>query len=75
MEHRFISMSDNFINAICMCKVSFVNCSVERIFDDLNCSKEKPCLAPELLKWIESNELSSKSLRCNVADSVVQLNT
>lgn len=77
MEHRFISRGDNFINAISMCKMRFMNCSAEKVFNDLlsnsNCSNQKPNMTPELEIWIKSNEISSQVLRNNINDSVVTL--
>lgn len=58
-----------------MCKISFINCSADKVFADLignNSSKHKPMISPELAKWIESNEISSKNLRSNVNESIVE---
>lgn len=75
MEHRFISPIDNFVNAIVMCRTRLTNCNAEEVIDDLlvnyvgndvekNGNKgEKPEMPPELVKWIESNDISSANLR------------
>ncbi|XP_018573377.1 protein THEM6-like [Anoplophora glabripennis] len=73
MEHRFITPSENFINAIVLCKTRLTNCNADQIITDLivsssNCDVEsaksqKPEISAELAKWIESNEISSALLR------------
>lgn len=77
MEHRFISLSDNFINAIAMCKIRFMNCNAEKIFDEFlangNCPKQKPVIIKPLLKWIESNESSSQYLRSNISIDIMDV--
>lgn len=73
MEHRFITPSDNFINAIVLCRTRLTNCNAEDVVnevlvnysgDDIELNKkEKPEITEELAKWIEYNEISSVSLR------------
>ncbi|XP_068906385.1 protein THEM6-like [Tenebrio molitor] len=73
MEHRFLTPSDMFINAIVLCRTRLTNCNAENVINDLlvnysgddveNNKKEKPELTPDLAKWIESNEISSATLR------------
>ncbi|XP_044254068.1 protein THEM6-like [Tribolium madens] len=75
MEHRFLTPSDNFINAIVLCRTRLTNCNVEDVInevlvnspvDDLEMNKkEKPEVTPELAIWIEYNETSSVSLKSN----------
>lgn len=73
MEHRFVTPSDHFINAIVLCKTRLTNCSVEKIMSDMlgqyenedveNQRHEKPQMPLELAKWIECNDISSELLR------------
>lgn len=73
MEHRFINPSDDFINAIVMCKSRVVNCNIDDLLAEMmaECSNNhsedvkayKPEKSLELEKWIESNEISSAALR------------
>ncbi|KAJ8931733.1 hypothetical protein NQ314_015320 [Rhamnusium bicolor] len=73
MEHRFITPTDNFINAIVLCKTRLTNCNADQIITDLlvnssscdieSAKTQKPEKTLELAKWIESNEISSSFLR------------
>lgn len=74
MEHRFVTPSDKFINAIAISKMRLINCSTDEILSELFHLNDKenvengmklikPELTLELAKWIESNEISSKFLR------------
>ena len=75
MEHRFLTPTDNFVNAIVLCRTRLTNCNAEDVVNELllnysgddieSNKKEKPELSQELAKWIESNEISSASLRRN----------
>ncbi|EFA01953.1 Protein THEM6-like Protein [Tribolium castaneum] len=72
-EHRFLTPSDNFINAIVLCRNRLINCNGEDVVnevlgssprDDVEMNKkEKPEISPELAIWIEYNETSSVSLK------------
>ncbi|KAG5877898.1 hypothetical protein JTB14_009647 [Gonioctena quinquepunctata] len=76
MEHRFVTPSDNFINAIVLCKTRLTKCNADEVIRDLLVNnpssdteiakRHKPDLPEELAKWIQCNEMSSASLRSNV---------
>lgn len=75
IEHRFLTPSNNFINAIILCKIRFMDCKVNELMDELIANSPnksvrvettdivKPKLTEELEKWIEYNEISSAALR------------
>lgn len=74
MEHRFISPDDKFVHAIAICKQRLLNVDVEEIMRDLLSGEKcpggpeaagytKPDIPLELLRWMESNEISSANLR------------
>uniref|UniRef100_A0A023F2A2 Protein THEM6 n=1 Tax=Triatoma infestans TaxID=30076 RepID=A0A023F2A2_TRIIF len=74
MEHRFISPGDEFVRAIAICKQRLLNVDVEEIMRDLLSGEKcpggpeaagytKPEIPLELLRWMESNEISSANLR------------
>ena len=61
-EQKFVSLHDNFIRAIALCKNTAVNCDV------ITAMKEKfdlnqPECPEDLAKFIESNDISSNKLK------------
>ncbi|XP_054268158.1 protein THEM6-like isoform X2 [Macrosteles quadrilineatus] len=73
MEHRFITPKDEFVRAIALCRQRLINVSAEDVMTELlsNGAKaadperglEKPECPLEVLRWNESNEISSANLR------------
>ncbi|KAK9509776.1 hypothetical protein O3M35_007014 [Rhynocoris fuscipes] len=74
MEHRFISPGDNFVLAIGLCKQRLLNVDGEEIMRDLLSAEKspsgpesagytKPEIPLDLMRWMESNEISSANLR------------
>ena len=62
-EQTFISKPDNFVRAIALCKNTVVNCPdvVEFMREMYNVSQ--PECPPDLAKYLEANDISSKKLR------------
>ncbi|XP_060531185.1 protein THEM6 [Cylas formicarius] len=76
LEHRFVTIRENFVNAIALCKMRLVEANADSVMADLmskppkNTSDPekfkqqcKPDLPDELAKWIESNQISSNKLQ------------
>ncbi|XP_046674955.1 protein THEM6 [Homalodisca vitripennis] len=71
MEHRFITPKDEFVRAIALCRQRVINVSAEDVMQDLLTGKAqdperglgKPECPLEVLRWNESNEISSANLR------------
>ncbi len=70
MEHRFITKSNDFVNAIVMSRQRLINCSAEDVIGGLLCGQNpgaslnmKPELPLEYVRWIECNDISSANLR------------
>lgn len=79
MEHRFVTPSDNFINAIVVCRQRIIDANAEEVMKDLlskphtgkpnaaDITVESPLERPEvplhIQKWVEFNDLSSANLR------------
>lgn len=74
MEHRFITPKDDFVRAIAICRQRLIGVSAEDVMQDLMSGKatggvdperglEKPECPLEVLRWNESNEISSANLR------------
>uniref|UniRef100_A0A1B6H0F0 Protein THEM6 n=1 Tax=Cuerna arida TaxID=1464854 RepID=A0A1B6H0F0_9HEMI len=71
MEHRFITPKDEFVRAIALCRQRVINVSAEDVMQDLLSGKAqdperglgKPECPLEVLRWNESNEISSANLR------------
>ncbi|XP_015593239.1 protein THEM6 [Cephus cinctus] len=79
MEHRFITPSDGFVRAIAICRQRVLDCSAEAVISVLmdrgvkqNQNVEagvtqiphvRPQIPPEVARWLESNEISSATLR------------
>lgn len=71
MEHRFVTRSNGFVNAIVMSRQRLIDCNAEEIMDELlhkqNKNSEvnltKPDLPLEYIRWVESNDISSANLR------------
>ncbi|KAB0798967.1 hypothetical protein PPYR_06847 [Photinus pyralis] len=80
MEHRFVNLHDNFVNAIALVKIRFLNCTVADVMKELlektgvDASQVKPKLPLEVAKWIESNEISSTILRTENSPNNVTIN-
>merc|ERR1712059_78534 len=63
-EQRFVSLQDNFVRAVSLCKNTVVGAdnAVQQMMEDLGHPSPPPC--PEEVKiWIQSQELSSSQLR------------
>lgn len=73
MEHRFITKSNGFVNAIVMSRQRLMDCSAEEIIGELlfkqNKNSEIPLTKPDLpleyVRWVECNDISSANLRSN----------
>lgn len=66
IEHQFVTPSDNFVCAIVIGRTQILNCSAEEVMNELLASepgRQRPEMPPEILKWIEYNELSSFKLK------------
>lgn len=79
MEHRFITPSDGFVRAIAICRQKFLKCCSDTVIGALlnhgvkqngnveagitQISSVRPEMPPEVSRWIESNEISSATLR------------
>lgn len=74
MEHRFITPSDKFINAIVITKTRLINCNAEDVMNEMlkksdnsvdieRTTKMKPEISLELEKWMEYNIISSDKLK------------
>ncbi|XP_034947177.1 protein THEM6 [Chelonus insularis] len=79
MEHKFVTPKDDFVRAIAVCRQRVLDCNAETVMSTLlergvkqNGSIEagvtqithvKPKIPPEVEKWLESNEISSATLR------------
>ena len=61
-EQSFISKPDNFIRAVALCKNTVVNCNVPALLKDLYNLDPMDC-PPDLVKFIEANEISSNKLK------------
>lgn len=74
MEHKFMTPSDKFINAIVITKTRLINCNAEDVMKDLlvgdldmeSMKKIKPEMPFDLKIWIEYNTISSEKLRNGV---------
>lgn len=75
MEHRFITPKDDFVRAIALCRQRLINVSAEDVMRELMAGAggveskgttvdlDKPECPLEVLRWNESNEISSANLR------------
>ncbi|XP_012288144.1 protein THEM6 [Orussus abietinus] len=79
MEHRFVTPSDGFVRAIAICRQRVLGCNAEAVMGALldkgvkqNGNVEagvtqtphvRPEIPPEVARWLESNEISSATLR------------
>jgi len=73
MEHRFITPKDEFVRAIALCRQRLIGVSAEDVMQELlHAGKvtvdperglQKPECPLEVLRWNESNEISSANLR------------
>lgn len=61
-EQSFVSKPDDFVRAVAFCKNTVVNCNVLSMMKNLY-GLEQPSCPPELLKFIEANEISSNKLK------------
>lgn len=79
MEFRFVSPVDDFVNAIVYSKTRLIGCSAEEVMQELldqppkdvdKGNFEKPELPLEVIKWMESNDISSARLRQEAGISI-----
>ncbi|KAL1122524.1 hypothetical protein AAG570_002855 [Ranatra chinensis] len=77
MEHRFITPKDGFVRAIAVCKQRVLGVNVEELMGELlgeqttkadpeaggQLPTAKPEMPLEVLRWDESNQISSANLR------------
>lgn len=61
-EQKFVSLHDNFIRAIALCKNTAVNCDVIGAMRD-RFDMAQPVCPEDLAKFIESNDISSNKLK------------
>ena len=61
-EQKFVSLHDNFIRAIALCKNTAVNCDVIGAMRD-RFDLAQPVCPEDLAKFIESNDISSNKLK------------
>ncbi|XP_011315264.1 protein THEM6 [Fopius arisanus] len=79
MEHKFITPRDDFVCAVAICRQRVLDCNAETIMaalldrgvknngtvdvDVTQVTHVRPQLPPEVALWLESNEISSATLR------------
>jgi hypothetical protein len=73
-EQKFVSLHDNFIRAIALCKNTAVNCNV------IGAMKERfdlaqPDCPEDLAKFIESNDISSNKLKMTGHQVAISMTT
>ncbi|KAK0180750.1 hypothetical protein PV327_003101 [Microctonus hyperodae] len=90
MEHKFITPKDDFVRAIAICRQRLLECSAETVLATLlqrgvkqNTNVEpnvaqvtniRPEIPPEVASWLESNDISSATLRGPDTIPVVAIN-
>ncbi|XP_050417430.1 protein THEM6 [Patella vulgata] len=62
-EQTFVRCSDKFICAIVIVKQTLIGITPEQLIAEIDSNIVKPEPLPDILKWIESNQLSSERLR------------
>lgn len=74
IEHKFITRNDDFVCAVAVGRTQILDCSAEEIMKELMAvdpTRERPEMPPELVKWMECNDISSAKLKSKVATSPV----
>ncbi|XP_063986675.1 protein THEM6 [Diachasmimorpha longicaudata] len=90
MEHKFITPRDDFVRAIAICRQRLLDCNAETVMAALlergvknngtndvgvtQVTHVRPQIPPEVARWLESNEISSATLRATDNVPVVTTN-
>jgi hypothetical protein len=63
LEQRVITLSDNIVRTVGMVKLAIPNVDLEKLAVALFPEIKKPEMPEQLVKWIESNAISSQSMK------------